>query len=139
MHYLKTYFKELNLSTKDRLELVNITDAISNFVRENKIESGVCLVNSFHSTTAIIVNEDESGLKSDILRKIQKEFPMGEQWKHNYIDDNAQAHLSSVFLGHSKIFPIRDGKLEMGKWQTIFFVELDGPRNRKILLEILGV
>lgn len=138
MYYLKTYFKEVNLSTKERLQLVNLTDAISSFVRKSKIESGICLVNSFHTTTGIIVNENESGLKSDILRKIQKEFPKGEHWKHNQIDDNAHAHLSSIFLGHSKTFPIKDGKLEMGTWQTIFFVELDGPRNRRILLEIIG-
>jgi secondary thiamine-phosphate synthase enzyme len=102
------------------------------------MESGICLVNSLHSTTAIIVNERESGLMEDILRKVREEFPKGAGWRHDRIDDNADAHLTSVFLGHSKTFPIRNGSLVRGTWQNIFLLELDGPRTRRVIIEAIG-
>jgi secondary thiamine-phosphate synthase enzyme len=136
---LKAHFKEISLPTSKRLDLVDITEDVSSFVQECNVQSGICLVNSPHSTTAIIVNEHESGLKEDILRKVQEEFPRGAGWRHDQVDDNADAHLASVFLGHSKTFPIRDGSLERGTWQNIFFLELDGPRTRRVLFEVMGV
>ena len=136
---MKAHFKEISLSTNKRLDLVDITEQIQSFVDEHKIESGICLINSPHSTSAIIVNENESGLKEDILRKVREEFFQGTGWQHDRVDNNAVAHLGSVFLGHSRMFPIRKGRLERGTWQNIFFLELDGPRSRRVLLEIMGV
>jgi secondary thiamine-phosphate synthase enzyme len=75
---LKVHFKEISLTTSKQLDLVDITKDVLSFVTECTIESGICLVNSPHSTTAIFVNEHESGLKEDILRKVREEFP-GEQ------------------------------------------------------------
>lgn len=135
---MQAYFKELTYSTKARLELVDITGQVTAFIRECNIESGICLVNSPHSTTAIIVNEHEMGLISDILRKIREEFPKGVDWLHDKVDNNANAHLASIFLGHSKIFPIKNGRLYRGAWQNIFLLELDGPRTRHITCEVMG-
>ena len=139
MTILKAHFKEISLSTRKRLDLVDITEDVSNFVGECKMESGICLVNSPHSTTAVIVNEHESGLMEDILRKVREEFPRGAGWHHDRIDNNADGHLASVFLGNSKTFPIRNGRLERGTWQNIFLLELDGPRTRRVLFEAMGV
>jgi secondary thiamine-phosphate synthase enzyme len=136
---LKADFKEISLSTRKRLDLMDITEHVSSFVDECKIESGICLINSPHSTSAIIVNENEAGLKEDILRKVREEFFQGTDWQHNRVDNNAVAHLGSVFLGHSKIFPIKNWRVERGTWQNIFFLELDGPRSRRVLLEVMGV
>jgi secondary thiamine-phosphate synthase enzyme len=136
---LKADFKEISLSTRKRLDLMDITEHVSSFVDECKIESGICLINSPHSTSAIIVNENEAGLKEDILRKVREEFFQGRGWQHDRVDNNAVAHLGSVFLGHSKMFPIKNGRLERGTWQNIFFLELDGPRSRRVLLEVMGV
>ena len=135
---MKIHFEEITLSTRERLSLVDITKQVSSFVRECKMESGICLVNSLHSTTAIIVNERESGLMEDILRKVREEFPKGAGLRHDRIDDNADAHLTSVFLGHSKTFPIRNESLVRGTWQNIFLLELDGPRTRRVILEAIG-
>lgn len=104
---LKVYFKELTLQTRERVELIDTTEQITDFVRECKVESGVCIIDSHHSTTAIIVNEHEMGLMKDIQSKIREDFPRGGGWLHDRIDDNADAHLASVFLGHSKIFPVK--------------------------------
>jgi secondary thiamine-phosphate synthase enzyme len=136
---LKVLFREISLSTSKRLDLIDITEEVLSFVEECNVESGICIVNSLHSTSTIVVNEHESGLKEDILRKVEEEFPRGAGWRHDRIDDNANAHLASVFLGHSKTFPIREGRLQRGTWQNIFFLELDGPRIRRILFEVVGV
>jgi len=138
MMKMQVYFKEFTYSTRERLELVDITEQITAFVRECNIESGISLVNSAHSTTAIIVNEHESGLMRDILHKVQEEFPKGASWFHDRVDDNTDAHLASIFLGHSKTFPIKNGKLYRGTWQNIFLLELDGPRTRHIVCEVMG-
>ena len=136
---MKVLFREISLSTSKRLDLIDITEEVLSFVEECNVESGICIVNSLHSTSTIVVNEHESGLKEDILKKVEEEFPRGAGWRHDRVDDNADAHLTSVFLGHSKTFPIREGRLQRGTWQNIFFLELDGPRIRRILFEVVGV
>ena len=135
---MQVYFKEFIYSTSEHLELVDITEQVTAFVRECNIESGISLVNSPHSTTAIIVNEHESGLMRDILHKVQEEFPKDNSWLHDKIDDNTDAHLASSFLGHSKTFPIKNGRLYRGTWQNIFLLELDGPRTRHITCQVMG-
>ncbi len=135
---MQIYFKEFVYSTNERLELVDITEQVTAFVRECNIESGISLVNSPHSTTAIIVNEHESGLMKDILHKVKEEFPKGISWLHDKVDDNTDAHLASSFLGHSKTFPIKNGRLYRGTWQNIFLLELDGPRTRHITCQVMG-
>jgi secondary thiamine-phosphate synthase enzyme len=135
---LKVKFKEISLLTREKLDLVDITEQVSSFVRDCEIKSGICIINSPHTTTAVIINEHELGLMEDILRKVREEFPRGARWHHDRGDGNANAHLASVFLGHSKTLPIKNGKLERGTWQSIFLLELDGPRTRRVLLEIIG-
>jgi secondary thiamine-phosphate synthase enzyme len=133
-------FREIRINTKRRREIVNITEEIQKFVNESKINNGICLVYSTHATSAIIINENESGLLEDIIRKINEDYPIEKEWLHNRIDDNADAHLASTFIGPSVTIPIKDGKLCLGTWQDIFFLELDGPRiGRKIIIEVLGV
>ncbi len=135
---MKTFFDEISVSTKNRRELIDISNYIEDHVRKSKIENGFCLVYALHSTVAIIINEHEMGLMQDIISKIEKDFPKGIGWLHDRVDDNADAHLVSVFIGPSRIFPIRDGRVVRGTWQNVFLLELDGPRNRKIMLEVLG-
>ena len=135
---MKVHFEEITVSTKEQLDLIDITEQVSSFVRGCKVESGICLINSLHSTTAIIVNEHESGLKKDILRRVREEFPKRAGWQHDRVDDNADAHLASIFLAHSKMIPIIDGKLVRGTWQNIFLLELDGPRVRRVIFEAIG-
>lgn len=135
---MKVFFDEINISTKSRRELIDISNYVEDHVRKSKIENGFCLVYALHSTTAIIINEHEMGLMQDIISKVEKDFPKGIGWLHDRVDDNADAHLASTFIGPSKVFPIRDGRLVRGTWQNIFLLELDGPRNRKMVLEALG-
>ncbi len=131
--------EEFTLSTKKKLELVDITSRVEDFVRRSGVRNGICLVYLPHATAALITNEHEKGLMEDILRKISEEFPHGAGWKHDLIDDNASAHLASSFIGSSRVFPISGGRLVRGTWQNIFLVELDGPRSvRRVLLTAMG-
>lgn len=135
---MKVLFEEINLSTKSRADLIDITGHVEERVRKSGVKDGLCLLYSPHSTTAIVVNEHESGLMRDILRKAEQEFPRGAGWLHDKVDDNAHAHLGSTFTGSSRIFPVRNGRVLRGTWQEIFLLELDGPRNRRVLIEVLG-
>jgi secondary thiamine-phosphate synthase enzyme len=136
---MKVFFEDIRISTKFRMELVDITGSIEDVVQKNAIGNGLCVIHSLHSTTAVIVNEHEAGLMKDIVRKVQEDFQKGDGWLHDKVDDNADAHLASSFIGPTRIFPIRDGKLIRGTWQNIFLLELDGPRNRRVTVQVMGV
>ncbi|RLE56101.1 MAG: YjbQ family protein [Thermoprotei archaeon] len=135
---MKAFFKELSIRTRNKLEVVNITHYVEDAVRESGIRDGICLVHAPHATAAIVANEYESGLVEDILTKIREEYPEDGRWKHNLIDYNAAAHLASAFIGASRIFPVRNGSLVRGTWQHILLIELDGPRTRRVVIEVLG-
>lgn len=135
---MKALFKAVSISTKNKAQLIDITGQVEDFVRDAQVKNGICLVSSLHSTTAIVINENERGLASDILRKVSEEFPHGAGWNHDRIDDNADAHLASTFIGPSKVLPIKDSSLVRGTWQNIFLLELDGPRTRNVAIEVLG-
>lgn len=124
--------KEIVFSTKKRKELVNITSDIQEIVADSNIKTGICLVFIPHATAAILINEDERGLKEDIEKLLDSWIPE-INWQHNQIDNNAGAHLASAFIGQSRIIPINNGQLLLGNWQEIFLAELDGPRtSRKV-------
>lgn len=135
---MKVKFKEIKVNTSGKIQLVDVTDLVESFVRESGISDGLCLIYSPHSTTAIIVNEKESGLMEDILTKVRQDFPAGAGWLHDRIDDNAHSHLASSFIGPSATFPVKNGSLIKGAWQNVFLLEMDGPRVRRLVAEVLG-
>ena len=130
-------FKELDISTENRYELVDITEEVEKIVKESKIEDGLVLVFVPHSTAGVVFTENEKGLKNDWL-EIFKKLISGIDFEHNKIDNNADSHLLSGIIGQGKVLPIKDGKIIRGTWQQIFLAEFDGPRERKVILEIIG-
>jgi secondary thiamine-phosphate synthase enzyme len=131
--------KVLILSSSTRRELIDITDEVTEFVREHPVANGLCLISAPHATAAIIANENENGLVRDLLAKIEDLFPRSRNYAHNAIDDNADAHVASAFLGHSRAFPVAKGRLVRGTWQNIFLLELDGPRSRReVDIQVIG-
>jgi len=136
---MKVYQDEFEIKTSKRTELIDITNKVEDAVKKSKIKNGVCNVFVPHATAAVILNENESGLVNDIVDKIEKEFPAGVGYRHNRIDDNADSHLASSFIGQSKVIPLKDNRLLRGTWQQIFVLELDGPRSsRKAIVTIIG-
>jgi secondary thiamine-phosphate synthase enzyme len=131
--------KLLSLSSSERRQLIDITAEVENFVRGTAIRNGVCVISAPHATAAIIANENERGLMRDILNKINDLFPVSSKYAHNAIDDNADSHLAASFLGHSRTFSVIDRRMIRGTWQSIFLVELDGPRSRReVHLHVIG-
>ena len=127
----------MDIQTTTRTELIDITDRVRTVVKEHGIKDGICVISTRHSTGSIIINENERGLRNDILEMCENLIPENKSYAHNQIDNNAHAHLRAVFLGMSQIVPVEDGHLVLGTWQSIFFVELDGPRKRSVNIKIL--
>ncbi len=128
---------QLKIDTSKHVELVDITSEVEEEVRKSEIAQGICLISTRHTTAGIIINENEGGLKEDILDLLNKLVPTGAGYKHDRIDDNADSHLRTVLLGASEALPILEGKLELGTWQRIFFAEMDGPRSRTVNITLL--
>jgi secondary thiamine-phosphate synthase enzyme len=133
---MKVHQEEFEVRTSRRREIIDITDEIERIAEKSK--NGLCLIFLPHATSAIIFEEDEAGLIEDIEKFLEKIFPRGIGYKHDRIDDNADAHLASGFIGQSRIYPVENGKIVRGTWQRALLIELDGPRNREIHLTIIG-
>lgn len=127
----------MNLQTTTRTELIDITDRVRAIVKDSGVKEGICVISTRHTTSGIIINENERGLRSDILGMLESLVPENKNYAHNQIDNNADSHLRAVLLGNSATIPIEDGHLVLGTWQSIFFVELDGPRSRSINVKII--
>ena len=129
--------EQLSVKTENRYQLIDITNDVEKIVSQSKVKTGLCLVFVPHSTAAVILTENESGLKNDWL-KILKKIVGGESFEHDRIDDNADSHLLGGLLGQGKVLPIENGHLVRGTWQQIFLVELDGPRTRRVTIQVLS-
>lgn len=128
--------KKLILNSSRNFEIIDITSKIN---QEIDIENGIVNVFSRHSTSAIVVNENESGLLADLELMLKDLISDNFSWQHNRIDNNAKSHLKSFLLSSSETIPVSGGKLDLGTWQSVFFVELDGPRkNRTVNLTFIG-
>ncbi len=127
--------KEFSISSKDRYQLIDITSEVEGVVADSGVKDGLCLVFVPHSTAAIVLTENEEGLKKDWLAVLKK-LVSGFDFLHDRIDNNADSHILSGLLGQGKTLPIEKGRLIRGTWQQIFLAELDGPRERKVSVSI---
>lgn len=132
----------IEIETARGMETVDITSNVERYVEERSIErgieNGICLVYSLHTTTALIINEADGALLNDILNLMERIVPQGSGYEHDRGDGNAHAHLRAALLGNSVVIPVEKGRLALGTWQRILFIELDGPRKRRILLRIMA-
>jgi len=135
---MKTWSKELNFSTRGQREVLDITEDVLDAVKESKIKNGLLVVQLPHATAALVLNEGEGGLEQDLLNKLEDFAPMRGGYQHDRIDDNAHAHLKSAFIGSSRVLPIIDGKVIRGTWQNFLVIEEDGPRNRRLVVFVMG-
>jgi secondary thiamine-phosphate synthase enzyme len=136
---MKWKTQTIQLETHKQFELVDLTSEIEGEVYASEVKQGICVITAPHATAALITNENEVGLKDDILNRIIELAPDNSNYQHNRIDNNARAHIISSIVGSDLSFVIEEGRLVRGKWQNIFFVELDGPRaNREVMIKIFG-
>ena len=131
---VKTSF--LQIDTNKNFEIIDITSKINELI---EIDEGIISIFSKHSTSAIVVNENESGLLNDLEFLLNNLVSDKFIYEHDRIDNNAKSHLKSFLLSSSECLPIKNSKLDLGTWQSVFFIELDGPRrNRTVTLTMVG-
>jgi secondary thiamine-phosphate synthase enzyme len=136
---MKTATDYLWFETKNRRELVNITDRVAAFVQSSGIREGMVLVSAMHITAGVFVNDHEPGLWEDIWQWLEHLAPAREDYKHHRTgEDNGDAHLKSLLVHHEVIVPITKGKLDLGTWQQIFYAEFDGQRRKRMILKAMG-
>jgi secondary thiamine-phosphate synthase enzyme len=128
----------IEIESRKSVEVIDITEQVERAVGESRIEDGIMLIYSLHTTTGLAVNEADSALINDILDLLQRIAPRGAGYQHDRGDGNAHAHLQATLLGNSLIIPVEKRRLVMGMWQRILFFELDGPRKRKIFVRALA-
>lgn len=130
--------KEITFTTEKDLELIDITDKVGEIVEEAGVKEGIALIYPLHATAAVTICESyDPNMLKDLRDKIKELFPKGAGYRHDKIDDNAHSHLISSFLNPAQIVPVKDGKLYLGTWQAIIFVEADGPKQRRVLVEVV--
>ena len=135
---MRTWFKELSFSTRKQREVIDVTDKVLNAVRESGVKNGLLIAQLPHATASLVLNENEGGLKQDLLNKLEDFAPVRGGYQHDRIDDNAHAHLKSAFIGSSRVLPIVDGCVVRGTWQNFLVIEQDGPRTRKLVVFVIG-
>jgi secondary thiamine-phosphate synthase enzyme len=129
--------KEISLQTHSRVEMIDITAAVQKAAGEEKIEEGICLVYTPHTTAAITINENaDPDVPRDIISALEKIAPQNANYKH--AEGNSAAHVKSSLVGASEMIIIENDRLVLGTWQSIFFCEFDGPRSRKVLISIIA-
>jgi secondary thiamine-phosphate synthase enzyme len=128
--------KEIPLQTRSRFEMIDITSAVQKAAREEKIESGMVLVYTPHTTAAVTINENaDPDVPHDILTALDRAVPLSANYRH--AEGNSAAHVKSSLVGASEMVAIENGRLVLGTWQAIFFCEFDGPRTRKVIIKFL--
>ena len=133
------------ISTNERVELKSITKEVAAFVEQAPIRDGIVHISSLHTTAGLILNEVQGALLSDMTNMFEQVIPSAVYYKHNdpQLSDcdrrNADAHLRAVVVGHSVSIPIIDGRLKLGTWQNVLLTEFDGPNNRKVHVQVMGI
>jgi len=129
------------ISTKGFNDIIDITEKVSEIVKNSKVKDGICLISCPGSTCGITTIEYESGLIEDLKRVLEKIAPMNEDYEHckKWGDCNGYAHIRSTLLKPFLAVPIENGELGLGDWQQIVFLDFDNrPRERKILVKVIG-
>lgn len=124
---------EISVQTHARFEMIDITAAVQKAAREEKIESGIVLVYTPHTTAAVTINENaDPDVPRDMLAALDRAVPLTANYRH--AEGNSAAHVKSSLVGASEMVIIENGRLVLGTWQSIFFCEFDGPRTRKVYI-----
>ncbi len=136
---LTVFTDYLFFNTRQRREMVRITDEIADIVRRSGVREGMVLVSAMHITAAVYVNDWEDGLIHDFQEWLEKLAPAGRNYHHHQTgEDNADAHLKRTIMGHQVMLPITAGKLDLGPWEQVFYAEFDGRRRKRVIVKVMG-
>lgn len=136
---MKIYTEQITLQTKKSREVINITSQVKAAMDKSGFRDGVILVSTLHSNAAIIVNDEEPGFLEDLDAWLNQLAPARDDYKHKgRFESNSSIHFQSLLLHHQEIVAFAEGRLDLGPWQFVLFVELDGLRPKRILIKVMG-
>lgn len=130
--------------TANRREYVLITDRIAEIVARSGIDEGFVLVSAMHITAGVFVNDAEDGFLQDLDDLLERlapfgHDPSGREYRHHQTgEDNGDAHLKNLLIGHQVILPVTQGRLDLGPWQQVYYAEFDGRRRKRVIVKVLG-
>jgi secondary thiamine-phosphate synthase enzyme len=127
----------MRIETRHKSETIDITDRVAEKVNEAGIRDGVCVVTVAHTTAGVFVNENaDPDVQRDLLTALDRLVP--DQGDYRHAEGNGPAHIKSVLVGGDITIAVRDGGLDLGRWQGIYFAEFDGPRTRSATVTVIG-
>lgn len=142
---MKVHSETLTIQTDARIQIVDVTSQVMDLVRTLGVTEGICNLLSLHTTCAVLINESQPALVSDIKQFLEHVVARDAEWLHNdpaHSDCdrfNADSHLRALLLGQSLTLQVSGGEVVLGQWQRLLVAELDGPRARSIRLMVMGV
>ncbi|HKU68163.1 MAG TPA: secondary thiamine-phosphate synthase enzyme YjbQ [Candidatus Baltobacteraceae bacterium] len=140
MKDLIAFTEHQTIATKKRYDILDITDRVEEVRKKAGLYDGFVLVSTMHITASIFVNDHESGLWQDIMTWLEELAPSKPDYKHHLTgEDNADAHLKRMLLGHQVIVPVTNGALDLGTWERVHYGEFDGQRPKRILFKAVGI
>ena len=141
---MKVFHASFTVHSEDGTEIADITKRVREAIQQFPVSAGIALVNTLHTTCALFINEFQSALIDDLKGLMERIVPERNGYRHDdprYSDcerGNAHSHLRAALLGRSIAVGIEDGELALGRFQSIIFAELDGPRRREISVHVMG-
>jgi len=136
-----TFRRSITIDTQGEGDVVDVTGLVEKAVCESGLRQGMALVFTPHSTAAIVTLENEPGLREDLSRAMERNFPSNIDYQHDkrWRDGNGRSHVRSTFLGTSVSLPFDEGRLTRGEWQQVVLIELDvRERRRELIVQLLG-
>ena len=138
---MKSATRYLTMELASRRGFVNLTPEVERVVRESGVREGLVLVNAMHITASVFINDDEHGLHHDYevwLEHLAPHDPV-RQYRHNDTgEDNADAHMKRQVMGREVVVAVTAGRLDLGRWEQIFYGEFDGRRKKRVLVKVIG-
>ena len=136
---MKFYTEYLWFNTRQRREYLNITSTLREILQKSEIREGMMLVSAMHITAGVYINDAEEGIISDIDEMLERLAPFGRDYRHHRTgEDNGDAHLKNILVGHQVIVPITEGQLDLGPWQQVYYAEFDGQRRKRVVVKVMG-
>ncbi|MFO7952767.1 MAG: secondary thiamine-phosphate synthase enzyme YjbQ [Bacillota bacterium] len=136
---MKSYTTYLTFNTKKRREYIKITGEVEKALHESGFQEGFAMVSAMHLTAGVYINDNESGLISDIDEMLERLAPYRSDYSHHRTgEDNGDSHLKNMLIGHQVLLPITEGKLDFGPWQEVFYAEFDGRRKKRVIIKLIG-
>ncbi len=138
---------EIELNTTKGFDITEITEQVQEEINQSRVKNGIATIATQHTTTAIFVNEYEEGFFEDLRAKLKQIAPANKHYNHNDLHkrnvpknepQNGRSHVLAALIGNSQTIPIVNGKLKLGTWQSIFLIELDSARFRKVSITVIG-